>query len=308
MEIALGGNLLYALGAVTTVILTTFVVTTRWRSLHLAIGPQDTLRWIDFYYGYMWGRIVALFLPQGVGEIAGRSIWGRTLVSRPGGRFVYSSTLDVLFDLLLVFALLPSAILYVTGQAWFLVAALASILALFLLSTVAFSHAADLVAHLGTWLERRLSDWEPERSLARTIQKSALHIAASFGWLKRISWQTATAAVLLTITKYSLLVGRSWFAALAIGLRVPVELLFYSTVLIQITQIVPLTPGGWGVTELGWYGVLRLAGVNRSESAAFAIAQRVYIVLALLLGLGGATLASMIIMPRKDEPATKVNL
>jgi uncharacterized membrane protein YbhN (UPF0104 family) len=68
---------------------------------------------------------------------------------------------------------------------------------------------------------------------------------------------------------------RSWVVMLAVGINLPhIDMLLLVPV-VQLTLIVPLTPGGLGLYEAGWYGVLLLQGVSAGEGLVFVVLQRV---------------------------------
>jgi uncharacterized membrane protein YbhN (UPF0104 family) len=56
---------------------------------------------------------------------------------------------------------------------------------------------------------------------------------------------------------------------------------------------VAVTPGGLGLFDAGWYGVLLLGGVPNQEALTFVIAQRAYIFIFVLVWAGFSVLLSL---------------
>jgi hypothetical protein len=68
---------------------------------------------------------------------------------------------------------------------------------------------------------------------------------------------------------------RSWVVILAVGINLPPIDTLLLVPAVQLTLLVPLTPGGLGLYEAGWYGVLLLQGVAAGEGLVFMVLQRV---------------------------------
>lgn len=80
----------------------------------------------------------------------------------------------------------------------------------------------------------------------------------------------------ITILRYSFLVGRIYFLSLALGLNIPLSVLFLGIPIAQFSLLLAPTPGALGVLEGGWYFVLALSGISQANIATFLVGQRVY--------------------------------
>jgi hypothetical protein len=57
---------------------------------------------------------------------------------------------------------------------------------------------------------------------------------------------------------------------------------------VQLTVVSGVTPGGLGIVDLGWLGLLVAAGIGTAEASTFVIIQRAGLTLAFLLFAAGA--------------------
>ena len=56
------------------------------------------------------------------------------------------------------------------------------------------------------------------------------------------------------------------------------------TALSQLTIVVAVTPGAWGVLEVGWVGMLAALGISTDDALEFALSVRVVQVLTFAAG------------------------
>jgi hypothetical protein len=63
----------------------------------------------------------------------------------------------------------------------------------------------------------------------------------------------------------------------------------------QVTLVTGLTPGGLGIADLGWLGLLVAAGVGTTEASTFVIAQRAGLTLAYLFFAAGAVVSDSLL-------------
>ena len=68
----------------------------------------------------------------------------------------------------------------------------------------------------------------------------------------------------------------------AVGLPLPLPLVVAAYPLVQLSLIAAVTPGGLGLFELGWIGLLVLGGVSQSDAVAYSVAPRAYVVVSVL--------------------------
>lgn len=78
----------------------------------------------------------------------------------------------------------------------------------------------------------------------------------------------------LTASRWLLLAASTVAVAWAAGISASVLELLILTSLAQLAVIFAISPGGWGVLEAGWIGLLVAVGVDTSDAAMFALLQR----------------------------------
>jgi uncharacterized protein (TIRG00374 family) len=90
----------------------------------------------------------------------------------------------------------------------------------------------------------------------------------------RIGREVLIKAYIFSIMKYVLTIIRFIFFTKAFNLNIPILVLIFGTPLGQIAYMFSFTPGGIGIFEAGWYGVLKYSGVDSQTGAMFVIGQR----------------------------------
>jgi uncharacterized membrane protein YbhN (UPF0104 family) len=93
-------------------------------------------------------------------------------------------------------------------------------------------------------------------------------------------------AYALTVLLNLLLGLQYYWIAAAIRLPQPAVLFLAAFPLTQLSLIVAIAPGGLGIFDLSWYGLLLLAGVTDSAATTFVIAQRAAMFVFVLLWAG----------------------
>ncbi|MCB0013216.1 MAG: flippase-like domain-containing protein, partial [Anaerolineales bacterium] len=109
-----------------------------------------------------------------------------------------------------------------------------------------------------------------------------------------IVWPPAAAGrrlLLLTVLLNGFLALRFYFISLALGLVTTATLFLALYPMAQLSLIIALAPGGLGVFDLSWLGLLSLAAVSGAEH--FAVAQRIYVTVINLFWGGVAILLAL---------------
>jgi uncharacterized membrane protein YbhN (UPF0104 family) len=104
----------------------------------------------------------------------------------------------------------------------------------------------------------------------------------------------------LSIVINSALATRFYFIARAAGLNLqPLSypwLTFAACFpLTQLSLVIAVTPGGLGIFDASWYGVLLLGGLTHQDALTFVVAQRAYIFVFVLIWAGFSVLLSMVV-------------
>ena len=60
-----------------------------------------------------------------------------------------------------------------------------------------------------------------------------------------------------------------------------------------MSLIIAIAPGGLGIFDLGWLGLLQLGGLSQSDAITFVVAQRAYIFVFVLVWAAFSALLSL---------------
>lgn len=235
-----------------------------------------------FFYLSMSARVLGLILPRGISTLGGKSVGLRALgISLR--RSIWIVLVDNLFDILtLGLAALP-AIFFLQNQigALFFVGltvVLWALLALVLWLVIASGRLAPFFSWIFArlpWLSRRLQ--LDERIVDHLFPRAAPAMNALA--------HTALLNVLL-ISSYVVI-------ARALDLSAPALLFAAAFPITQLSLIVAVAPGGLGIFDLGWLGLLRLGGMGPDEALTFVVAQRAFIYVFVLIWAGTSALLTL---------------
>lgn len=235
-----------------------------------------------FYYLSMTARVLGLILPRGISTLGGKSVGLRALgISLR--RSLWIVLMDNLFDILtLVLAAIP-AIFFLQNQLGALTFAALTALVWLLLALILWVVIASgrLTPLLGwflsrvPWLSRRLQ--LDERLAAQLFPRASPAIVAL--------GHTVILNVLLVAT----------YALIARALALPVSGWLFAAVfpVTQLSLIVAVAPGGIGIFDLGWLGLLRLGGMAPDDALTFVVAQRAFIYVFVLIWAGASALLTL---------------
>ncbi|MBE2220920.1 MAG: flippase-like domain-containing protein [Anaerolineae bacterium] len=245
--------------------------------------------WRRFFYVNMTARALGLVLPRALSSLGGKSV-GLRAFGIPIARSVWIVLVDNLFDILVLGVLtLPSLLLFrdlVSPLGYYLFAGgVMIVLALLLWWGILTRWLLILL----TWIHR-------------------------IPWLsKRIKLDTQTAETILPAPKpalqlqgltlvLSLAIGLTYFfIARAISISVPLSAILASFAIVQLSLIIAVAPGGLGIFDLGWLGLLHLIGVPEDQALTFVIAQRTYIFVFVLIWAAVSVLLSFTVKDSKEQ-------
>jgi uncharacterized membrane protein YbhN (UPF0104 family) len=137
------------------------------------------------------------------------------------------------------------------------------------LQAVAFRHTGSRTSRWRTFLDRHLRD-SGERIRGLLDGQWTRLLPGSVGYI------AAQVALL-------------FFCLRAVGLDVPVSVVLMAAAIERLGTLVPLTPGGTGVAEIGTIAWLVAAGLDPAEAVAGVLLYRIFLV-ALEIPVGGALL------------------
>ena len=252
-----------------------------------ALAQRPLATWPRFYYLNMTARALGLIAPRGLSTLGGKSV-GLRAFGVPIRHSVWMVMVDNLFDLLLLGVLtLPSLLFLQAGMSvWIFwgwcVLLIGGVTAVFWWAT---HHQHILWQRLGRipWLAQRLNLDEESPLLPPP--------------------QSIVVVAFLTVL-LSLAIATSFYA-IGQAIDVPATWMLFIAIfpITQLSLIVAIAPGGLGIFDLGWLGLLRLGGISETDALAFVIAQRAYVFMFVLIWAGVSALLSL--TAAKDNPDAK---
>ena len=262
------------------------VAAARLRFLTQSIQGTPQPAWRRFYYLTMSARALGLILPRTVSAIGGKTVGLRAL-GVPIKYAVWIIVVDNLFDVtLLGFVAIP-ALLFMQGiisttQFLLLIPAAIGVMAL-LLWWLLHKDRLDRVLN---WLRR--VPWLAQRLDFGDSQPfpAAKEALIALGWSVLLNGIIATSFYTI---------GRS------IGAPVTLPLLLASYPLVQLSLIIAIAPGGLGIFDAGWLGLLRLGGISEAAALAFVVAQRAFVYVFVLIWAGFSALLSLTVKSNSAE-------
>lgn len=243
-------------------------------------------------------RVVLLGLALGqvtttdVGSASSRLVYLTQGRQVPLGQASYSVLLDRWLDVLVLLLLIPASALALPGilspAAALLLMGIASGLFVVLAARWPTMVSAPLWWGIGvaTFLLKRVLKHRAAQELGiAQRQLGAADLARAFG---------------LSFARMFFVGIRTWLVLLAVGSELSFGDLWLLLPLAQATLLVPITPGGLGIYEAGWYGILIARGVSPEETLLFVVLNRVLSVVALLIITAASELASLLVRRRRQ--------
>jgi uncharacterized membrane protein YbhN (UPF0104 family) len=151
--------------------------------------------------------------------------------------------------------------------------------------------ALVLSATAAFWLSRRPSGSAPARS--RWLRKAEAFLAGSGGQIVQIvrrRWAWLLAGSIAYTGAQIVLLGLS---LRAVGLVVPVATIIAAAAIERLGTVIPLTPGGAGIAEVGTVAWLIAAGLDPTQAVAGVLLYRAFVVV-MEIPVGGAVLAGWV--------------
>jgi uncharacterized membrane protein YbhN (UPF0104 family) len=259
---------------------------TRLRLIATSVAGRELSSWRRFYYLSMTARALGLVVPRSLSTLAGKSVALRAMgVSLR--RSVWIVLMDNIFDLSLLGVLMAPALFFLEG--W---TSLSGFIALALGMTLALAGGLWWATATGRLLSlvRRLGH------IPRLA--SALHLGPESTADLLPTHATGLQALGLSVLINGALAIRFYYIARAVGLAHPWFLFVAGLPVAQLSLLLAVTPGGLGLYDAGWYGVLLLGGIPQQEALTFVIAQRAYIFVFVLIWAGFSTLLSLTVEGR----------
>jgi uncharacterized membrane protein YbhN (UPF0104 family) len=253
----------------------------RLRLVTVSIAGSPLPAWPRFFHLTMTARALGLVIPRSISILGGKSV-GLRAFGVPLRRAAWTVIVDNAFDLCLLGVLVTPALIFLQwgGPALPLVVLVFSLI-LILTGIIWWLTAQRRWRSLAAWLSRlpwlgavlHLDPDDAPTPLPQAVAVKALGLSIMLN-------------VALVLCYYHI--------ARAIGLSHSWPLFAAGFPITQLSLVVALTPGGLGLFDASWYGVLLLGGVPQQEALNFVVAQRAYLFVFVLLWAGFSVLLTFV--------------
>ncbi len=250
------------------------VGTFRWGYITNLLEQRKVLTWPQYWAALLTSRVLGLFIPRNASDLGVRFVAVTTIGKSTPEIAAASVALNQLFDVVLLVAwLVPSILLLasdVPAWTWWLVplavvAAVAMMLQLGRLMTWSAGLLARLAdrfgggeGRLGTFFQRRAQGLRDVAATQHFTRREGLVIS------------------LMTFLRYGLNAVMFWSISQALALDIDLWTFVLVGSAVQLSLVLAFTPGGLGIMDLGWVGLLALGGVATETVAAFIVGQRAF--------------------------------
>jgi uncharacterized protein (TIRG00374 family) len=250
----------------------------KWKLSLRSLGEADATHFGSLLYYFMCGRAVGLVLPMDASDFGVRTMSLKFDHSVPIGRASYSVYLDRTFDVVVAGLFLVPSVLYIT-KAVSASTGLILFAAAFVLGLICFTLLVDKSTRLLAfifhalfkavckipWIGRRV-EFETESKLL--ADRDFRSVAGSLYVLSGIKF-------LLTAMRFVVIA-----AAMEMSLGVREIFLFVPGA--QFAALVAVTPGGLGIADWSWSGLLLAIGADKGTIVPYLVSLRVVITLSIL--------------------------
>jgi len=254
----------------------------KWKMSIQSTGEAGRVSFGTLLYYFMFGRTVGLVLPMDISDFGVRTMSLRFGHDFSIGRASYSVYLDRTFDVVVASLLIVPSVLYVVG-AIEPMTGIALFGAAFFLGLVCFAFFGKMTMRVLAfvfrtlfgvmckipWIGRRV-EFEAERKLLEEVDLGGIA-----SWL-----------YLLSVLKFFFTSMRfvAMAAAVGLGLGGLKVLLFVPSA--QFAAIIALTPGGLGIADWSWSGLLYKIGADKHLIVPYLLSLRIVVTLSIIVIAG----------------------
>jgi uncharacterized protein (TIRG00374 family) len=253
------------------------VDTIRWGYIVNTIEGRSIAPYSSYFVYFMASALIGELTWRGPSNILVRSLTLKRFEKISGRHSLGSVSLDKIFDVMLFVFFLPPSIGFCIGLlSW----QTACLIAVGLLGVGSLGAAINRQWGVrACWalvdlVLRVIKRWNPKTERKKEpLEEPFLTTLEGFS-IKQFGFILGC-----TMVRYSLLILRIYYLALALGVHITLALIFLGIPFAQASMVIGLTPGGLGLVELGWFAVFVRAGLPRAGTMTFLVGQRVYILL-----------------------------
>ncbi|MGD8627523.1 MAG: lysylphosphatidylglycerol synthase transmembrane domain-containing protein [bacterium] len=271
----------------------------KWKMSIRSTGETGRVSFGTLLYYFMFGRTVGLVLPMDISDFGVRTMSLRFGHDFSIGRASYSVYLDRTFDVVVAGLFIVPSVLYVagairplTGIALFGAALLLGLVCFGLFGRLTMRALAYVFRILFgvvcriPWIGRRV-EFEAERKLLEEVDLGGIAF-----WL-----------YLLSLLKFFFTSMRFVAMAAAVGLGLGGLRVLLFVPAAQFAAVIALTPGGLGIADWSWSGLLYKIGADKHLIVPYLLSLRIVVSLSIIVIAGLSWLIFRKASRGKDEPS-----
>jgi uncharacterized protein (TIRG00374 family) len=271
----------YMVGAGVASLGANIIATLRWRHTLRAVMVDEGLNFTKLLKLYMSGTVLGFAFVGGSGSLAYQTMALKKQWNVPYTKVALSLTLDRMLDPVLTVLIFVPALFYLSGQITIecFSTAIWVLFGCFIVISIIgrnhlrgfFSYGLNFVPYMN-----RLAEWlksffqSPNSSV--TVNRSIIADLDSYRF-------SPSYLAGLTLGRMICLILRLQLLAYALGAMIPIEIILIGMIVFQLSWLLAVTPGGIGIAEWGWVGILVRYGFDASDAALLSIAFRIYLVI-----------------------------
>jgi uncharacterized membrane protein YbhN (UPF0104 family) len=254
----------------------------KWRISIQATGEAGQVGFGTLLYYFMFGRTVGLVLPMDISDFGVRTMSLKFRHDISIGRASYSVYLDRTFDVVVAGLFIAPSLLFVlgavqprTGMALFGAAFLIGLVCFAFLGRLTMRMLAFIFRTLFgavcriPWIGRRV-EFEAERKLLEELDLGGIAL-----WL-----------FLLSGLKFFFTAMRFVTMAAAVGLGLGGLKILLFVPAAQFAAVIALTPGGLGIADWSWSGLLYKIGADRHMIVPYLVSLRIVVSVSIIVIAG----------------------
>ena len=259
---------LFALCALTFLI--SISVSIRWSILINSIDSDNKATVLNCYHYFLISQVLGFVLPRQATDTVGRvgllNRYKKITIKNAS----FSVFLDRVLDLVILFTMLAAAIPFWFGIFTQTQAIIFSVFLIAIIFSLIFYYNKKIFASILIFanLVFRVLNYLPG------VKNFNLNPEMKLNLNRKVLAQVFA----LSFFKFLLAVFRLFLIASALGLFIPFEVFYLGSPLGQLAYVSAITPGGIGLFEAGWYGILILSEVDKADASLFVIGQRIAII------------------------------
>jgi glycosyltransferase 2 family protein len=289
VEIILDANPVFIVLVVLSTLLHFNLSALKWRVVTTQISPEIINSVSPMFYlfytslGALFGQFIPLHISTMITRGIGLRLHQKEHLKRGLVSSVYEQGFDVLIPLILAIASILKLLKIVDLGGWLVIAAI-SLGFLWLVAVTSTVRMLNLLANVLDRIKLQLKPINSLRTLVHQIQDTEL-----------LDNRLMTKIFLLAVIRYANLTLRAMLVALAVTLDIDVQHVLFVMPLVQISMLIPLTPGNLGVVEWTWTGILTGLGSTVASATVFGLGHRLLILMSVIftnLAIGAVYLGS----------------